>query len=109
MRRKRRHFLVRIYEDQRIREAVRKPMKIVELDERGRVVSIEAIEKTAILCDSCSSELAVDGDGLEEGLPVGYAVCDEEYVLEVVCEDCRLRFFPSLEVFDDLEEALGGG
>ena len=43
----------------------------------------------------------------ELGLPVGYAVCDEEAILEVVCQGCRLRYFQGVKAFrtlDDLQQ-----
>jgi len=41
-------------------------------------------------------------------LPTGYALCDERFIVEVVCEDCRRKYFKHLKVYRDLDEALGG-
>ncbi len=89
-------FLVRIYSDLRIQQLLRRSATMICFDERGVVSNVELIEKTAILCDSCGRKVAVTEGDLDEGLPMGYALCDEEYVIEVVCEDCRRKYFKHL-------------
>jgi hypothetical protein len=38
-------------------------------------------------------------------LPTGYVLCNDESILEVVCEDCRMRYYAELRVYDSLDEA----
>ena len=54
-----------------------------------------------------STGVAVKKSELRE-LPTGYALCDERFIVEVVCEDCRRKYFKHLKVYRDLDEALGG-
>ena len=100
-------FLVRIFSDPRIQRLLWRPTTMIVFDERGFIEDVELIEKHAILCDSCGCRVAVRESELGE-LPAGYALCDEEFVIEVVCEDCRRRYFKRLKVYGDLDEALGG-
>jgi hypothetical protein len=99
-------FLVRLDRDVRIQKIVKRPIEIVFLDEDGGVSDVELVEKTAIVCDLCNSQVAVEESELDS-LPAGYVLCDGEYIYEVVCEDCRKRCFPRLKIYNDLEEALG--
>jgi len=70
---------------------------------------VELIEKAAILCDGCGRQVAVTEKDLDAGLPMGYALCDKECIIEVVCEECRRRYFEHLRAYDDLDQALNGG
>jgi len=101
-------FLVTIYSDPRIQRLLWRPITIISLDDDGTISDVELIEKAAILCDSCGREVAVDSKGLDEGLPIGYALCDKECIIEVVCEGCRRKYFAALRVYDDLDDPLGG-
>jgi hypothetical protein len=101
-------FLVPIYRDLRIQQIVKRPVTICFLDDEDRISDVELVEKTGILCDACSSRVAVTEEELET-LPTGYALCDGEQIYEVVCEDCRRRYYARLRVYDDLDKALEGG
>lgn len=96
-------FLVPLYRDLRLQKLVKQPVVIFF----GGDVSI--IPKDVILCDVCNNVVAVEERDLELGdrLPIGYALCDDEYILEVVCEECRRKHFQHLRCYNDLEEALG--
>ncbi|MEM2383592.1 MAG: hypothetical protein QW521_05475 [Desulfurococcaceae archaeon] len=96
-------FLVPLYKDLRLRRLVMLPITIFSED------SADIIPKSSIICDACGAMVAVDEKDLEDGkLPIGYALCDEEYFIEVVCEGCRCRYFNHLRCYNNLEEALGG-
>ncbi|MEM4497845.1 MAG: hypothetical protein QW692_03345 [Nitrososphaerota archaeon] len=101
-------FLVRVCRDLRIWKLLMRSATIMFFDERGRVRDVELIEKPEILCDVCGGPVAVAEEELER-LPMGYAVCDEECIIEVVCDDCRRRYFADRPVYDDLDRALDGG
>jgi len=104
----RKMFLIRIYKDLRVQKILQRPITLAWFDEKGRM-DVELIEKTAILCDACNNPVSITEKEVEEGrLPIGYVLCDKEYLLEVVCEDCRRKHFKDLRVYDCLEEALGG-
>jgi len=103
----RRLFLIRIYKDLRVQKILQRPITLAWFDEKRGLIDVELIEKTAILCDACNDRVAVTEEEVEE-FPIGYALCDKEYLLEVVCEDCRRKHFKDLRVYDNLEEALGG-
>ena len=100
-------FLVTIFSDPRIRRLLWRPVTMIACDEHGFIEDVELIEKPAILCDACGCRVAVRESELGE-LPTGYALCDEKFVIEVVCEDCRRKYFKHLKVYRDLDEALGG-
>jgi len=97
-------FLVRIDKDLRIQKIILRPIEICSFDEDENVVDVELIEKTDIVCDVCCSEIALTENDLESGLSIGYALCDEECVYEVVCEECRKRYFRKLKIYDSLDE-----
>ena len=101
-------FLVTIYSDLRIQKLLWRPVTMLSFDRSGAISDVELIEKSAILCDACGRRVAVTEKDLDEGLPMGYALCDDECIIEVVCEDCRQRYFKHLKIYDDLEQALGG-
>jgi len=101
-------FLVTIHADLRIRRLLWRPITVISLDEGGDIIDVELIGKAAIICDSCGRRVAVDGKDLEEGLPMGYALCDKECIVEVVCEECRKRYFRGLRVYDNLDDPLEG-
>jgi len=98
-----REFLVRIATDLVIQRLVWRPVVLVSED--GRVIDV--FYKVVILCDACGERVNAGGEG-EETLPTGYALCDEERIIEVVCEGCRKRYFWRLPVYDSLEEAERG-
>jgi len=101
-------FLVTIYSDLRIQKLLWRPATLMSFDESGVISNVELIEKSVIVCDTCGRQVAVTEKDLDEGLPMGYALCDEECVIEVVCEDCRRKYFAGLSVYHSLDEALGG-
>ena len=102
-------FLIRICKDLRIQRLLWRPVTMVSFDRRGVIGDVELVEKSVIVCDSCGQRVAVTEKDLDEKLPMGYALCDEECIIEVVCEDCRQRYFKHLRIYDDLEQALDGG
>jgi hypothetical protein len=106
---RRKMFLVRLDKDIRVQKIVRRPVEMMFFDEDGKVSDVELVEKSAILCDICNAEVALTENELTSGLPIGYALCDGEYIYEVVCEDCRRRCFPRLKIYSDLEEADEAG
>jgi len=99
-------FLVKICSDLRIQRLLWRPVTMIGFDEHGAVREVQLIEKTMIICDTCGARVAVTERDLDEGLPMGYALCDEECIIEVVCEDRRRRYFKHLidgvEIFLDL-------
>ena len=95
-------FLVRIATDPRIQRIVWRPMTMVLFGDSD--MDVDLVYKSAILCDVCNSQVYT-GREEEEGLPTGYVVSDGEYIYEVVCEDCRKRYFGKLPVYDSLEGA----
>ena len=101
-------FLVPICRDPRIQQIVKRPVTICFLDDEGRIGGVELIEKAEIVCDICGGRVAVTEEELKT-LPMGYALCDDEQVYEVVCEDCRRRYYSGLKVYDNLDEALEVG
>ncbi len=101
-------FLVTIYSDIRIQRLIWRPATLMSFDEGGVISDVELVEKPVIVCDTCGARVAVTDKDVEEGLPMGYALCDEQYLIEVVCEDCRRRYFAGLRVYRSLDEALGG-
>ena len=101
-------FLVTIFSDPRIQRLLWRPVTMIACDEHGLIEDVELIDKPAVLCDSCGRRVAVRESELRE-LPTGYALCDERFIIEVVCEDCRKKYFNNLKVYGDLDEALGGG
>ena len=50
-------------------------------------------------------QVALSQDELKNGLPIGYVLCDGEYVYEVLCEDCRRKYLGRLKIYDSLDEA----
>ena len=102
----RKMFLVRLDRDLRIQRIVRRPIEIYGFDEDGEIIDVELVEKTAIVCDVCGTQaLAVSSEDLENGLSVGYALCDDEYIYQVVCDSCRRKYFGRLKIYDNLDEA----
>ena len=100
-------FLIRIDKDLRLQRIVMRPIEIIETTEDGEIIDVELIDKTSILCDVCSAQVALNEEDLESGLPIGYVLCDEGYLYEVVCEECREKYYGRLKIYDDLDEALG--
>ncbi len=97
-------FLVTLHTDLRVRKLVERPMKLMWTDGYG--IQVEVIPKEFIVCDACNTRVGVtEKEVEEEGLSVGYAVCDEEAVLEVVCQKCRNRYFSGCPSFKSLEDA----
>lgn len=101
-------FLVTIYSDPRLQRLLQRPLTLIDFVD-DRICDVELIEKSAILCDACGGQVAFTEEDLEQGLPKGYALCDEECVIEVVCDDCRQKYFEALRVYSDLDDALRGG
>ena len=98
-------FLIPLYKDLRVLRLVKTPTVIAMFDKYLNICNVDIIYKDIIVCDTCSSPVAEDEEDLEKGMPIGYAVCDEEYIIEVVCEGCRRRYFKDARIFDSLEEA----
>ncbi|MEM4273286.1 MAG: hypothetical protein QW420_02885 [Candidatus Caldarchaeum sp.] len=92
-------YLVRLHTDLRIQRLVSRPIEIFFGD------LVTTIPKSAIVCDACNSRVALKEKDLEDGLTMGYAVVDEDSITEVVCEECRQRYFDGIPVFDTLEDA----
>jgi hypothetical protein len=95
-------FLVKIATDPRIQKIVWRPMTMVFFGDSE--MDVDLVYKSAILCDICNSQVYT-GREEEEGLPIGYVVCDEECIYEVVCEDCRKRCYEKLPIYESLEES----
>jgi uncharacterized protein with PIN domain len=102
-----RRFLVKIATDPRIQRIVWRPATIVSGNPESDDMGVELFYKPFIVCDICNARVNA-GKKDEEGLPVGYVLADTKYVYEVVCEDCRRRYFGRLSVYDNLEEAERG-
>ena len=97
-------FLVPIYSDPRVRGLVERPAKLIWLE--NGLIQVKVIPKPFIVCDGCNARVALTPEEVEEeGLPVGYALCDKEAILEVVCQKCVNRHFSGLRVFRTLREA----
>ena len=92
----------------RVQKIVKRPIELLSIDGDGRILDVELIEKTEILCDLCNNKVAVEESELDS-LPPGYVLCDSEYLYEVVCEDCRKRYLPRLKIYSNLEEADKAG
>jgi hypothetical protein len=99
-----RRFLVKIATDPRIQRIVWRPVTIVFRDPESDDVDVELFYKSFIVCDVCNTRVSTGRED-KEGLPTGYVLADTEYVYEVICEDCRRRYFERLSVYDTLEEA----
>ena len=91
-------YLVKLYTDLRIQRLVSRPIEIFFGD------LVTTIPKSAIVCDTCNQQVAVTEQDLKNGLSKGYAVIDEDCLVEVVCEDCRKKFFSAAPVLDTLED-----
>jgi len=104
----RKMFLVPIHRDLRIQRIVVRPIEIYIFDENGRVIDVELIQKSAIVCDVCGTEtVALTENEVQNGLRPGYAVCDSKYVIQITCDACRSKYFSFLKIYNDLDEALG--
>jgi hypothetical protein len=98
-------FLIPIKDDLRLQRLVSRPMEIYDVGDNG-VSLVDVIPKSAIVCDACNDRVGVsEKEVAEEGLPVGYAVIQSDFIIEVVCEACRRKYFGNAEVLHDLEEA----
>jgi hypothetical protein len=98
-------FLIPIKDDLRLQRLVSRPMEIYNVGDNG-VSLVDVIPKSAIVCDACNDRVGVsEKEVMEEGLPVGYAVIQSDFIIEVVCEVCKRKYFGSAEVVHDLEEA----
>jgi uncharacterized protein with PIN domain len=84
--------LIPLHQDQEILRAVKRPVKIVTF-KGNKPVIVDEIPKTVIVCDDCNTQVATTQKEVDNGLPVGYAVCDDEYVYEVVCPECRKKYY----------------
>jgi hypothetical protein len=100
----RKMFLVPIFKDLRVQKLLRRPITIIGFEE-DRIAEVTLIEKSDILCDVCNTPVATIQEEAEGGRTVGYVLCNGVYIYEVVCEDCRKRYFPRLKIYNDLEEA----
>ncbi|MEM2066102.1 MAG: hypothetical protein QXH59_06415 [Candidatus Caldarchaeum sp.] len=89
---------MKLHTDLRVQRLVSRPVEIFFGD------LVTTIPKSAIVCDACNQQVAVTEQDLKN-LAMGYAVVDGEFILEVVCEECRQRYFDDIPVFDTLEDA----
>ncbi|MEM4284341.1 MAG: hypothetical protein QXS96_07640 [Candidatus Caldarchaeum sp.] len=92
-------FLVKIATDPRVKHEVQRPVTMVTPYE------VVIIPKDPIVCDACNA--CVDVNDEEASDVTGYALCDPDTIIEVVCDECRRRYFPTTPVYQTLEEALG--
>jgi len=92
-------FLIKIATDHWIWYLVHQPV-VVGSGDRAAV-----IPKDAVVCDVCNA--CVDVNDEEASDVTGYALCDPDTIIEVVCDECRRRYFPTTPVYQTLEEALG--
>jgi len=95
-------FLVRLDKDIRVQKVVKRPIELLSIDEDGRILDVELIEKTEIVCDLCNNKVAVEESELDS-LPAGFALTDGEYLYEILCEECRSRYYRDLKIYDSLE------
>ena len=100
-------FLVRVEMDPVIQRLVWRPMEIWSRD------GVDVVPKGAVLCDVCNEVVATSVREVEEGYPRGYAVVEagggEAWMLEIVCDECRRRYFARCDVYDEMPDGLGGG
>jgi uncharacterized protein with PIN domain len=87
--------LIPLHQDRKILQAVKRPVKIITF-KGNKPVTVEEIPKTVIVCDDCNTQVATTQKEVDDGLPVGYAVCDDKYVYEVVCPECRKKYYYDL-------------
>jgi len=62
------------------------------VDRRGRIKEVLHVEKHEAVCDLCGSPIALTKKELEERAR-GYAVIVDGRIVQVICEDCRKRFW----------------
>jgi uncharacterized protein with PIN domain len=84
--------LIPLHQDEKILKAVKRPAKIITF-KGNKPVTVEEIPKTIIVCDDCNTQVATTQKEVDNGLPVGYAVCDDLYIYEVVCEECKEKYY----------------
>lgn len=92
-------FLVKIATDHWIWYLVHQPV-VVGSGDRAAV-----IPKDAVVCDACNA--CVDVEKPEVSACTGWAVCDDSSIIEVVCDECRKKYFPDAPVYENLRQALG--
>ena len=99
-------FLVRLHRDPVIQRIVWRPIEMWFSDE------VVTIPKDVIVCDACGERVATSEDEVEAGVQEGFAVVEvgdgESWMLEVVCDGCRRKYFSRCEVFDEMSDGLGG-
>ncbi len=89
--------MVKLHTDLRVQRLVSRPVEIFFGD------LVTTIPKSAIVCDACNQQVAVTEQDLKDGLTEGYAVVDEDFLTEVVCDECRKHYFSDAPIFDTLE------
>jgi hypothetical protein len=98
-------LLVRVDADKEVKTLVSQPITMIFLDGLGNA-DVEVIERHGdVVCDACGRAIALDQEDLEKGLIPGYALVDEGYIVEVICDECRRRYYPRLKIYNTLEEA----
>jgi uncharacterized protein with PIN domain len=80
-----------LHENEKILQLVKQPVKLIFPDE------IITIPKPIIVCDICNAQVATNNEEIKNGLPRGYAVCDEGYIYEVVCDNCLKQYYGSAQ------------
>lgn len=92
-------FLVKIATDHWIWCLVHQPV-VVGSGDRAAV-----IPKDAVVCDVCNAYVDVENPDVSSC--TGWAVCDDSSIIEVVCDECRKKYFPTKPVYENLRQALG--
>lgn len=95
-------FLVRIATDLRVKQLVQRPATMVFPDD------VVIIPKDEVVCDACNACVEIDDEQRVSNM-TGFALCDPYVIIEVVCDECRRRYFPTAPVYNTLEQALGEG
>lgn len=89
-------FLVTIHTDEKLLKFLLTPK--ITIDSYG--YSIIPVEPS---CDHCGTRLAINRNSSN---PTGYALFDRERLWEVMCENCKNRFWSGLKTYETLAEAL---
>jgi hypothetical protein len=101
-----RKFLVKIATDPRIQiQWIAWRLKtVIFRNPKSGGVDVKFYYNRYTVCDICWKRVDTGKEG-EEGLPVGYVLADTEYLYDIICENCRRRYYRKLSVYDTLEEA----
>jgi len=96
--------LAPVNSDPRVQEYVLRPLIITTVDRKGKIREALHIENHEAVCDLCGSPIALTGRELEERAR-GYAVIVNGQIVQVICEECRRRFWIGLDKHEGYESS----